>query len=93
METSCCFDSLSSHRICSPTKLSEELQFLKKIASWNGFPKQVVSSRMKRFRQHHPTDNQDNNNGTGTTTNVPTLWLEMPYIGTTWTETETLTLF
>ena len=47
---------------------------------------------MKRFKQHHPTDNQDNNNGTGTTTNVPTLWLEMPYIGTTWTETETFTL-
>jgi hypothetical protein len=70
------------HRICSPTKLSEELQFLRKIASWNGFPKQVVSSLMKRFKQRLPTDNQDNNNGTDITTNVPTLWLEMPYIGT-----------
>ncbi len=37
---------------------------------------------MKRFKQHHATDNQDSNKGTDTTTNVPTLWLELPYIGT-----------
>ncbi len=37
---------------------------------------------MKHFKQHHPTDNQENNNGTDTNTNVPTLWLKMPYIGT-----------
>ena len=39
------------HKICSPTKLSQELQFLKKIASWNGYPKHVVSLLIKCFKQ------------------------------------------
>ena len=38
------------HKICSPTKLSQGLQFLKKIASWNGYPKHVVSLLIKRFK-------------------------------------------
>ena len=37
------------HKICSPTKLSQELQFLKKITCWNGYPKQVVSTLIQRF--------------------------------------------
>ena len=36
--------------ICSPSKLTHELQFIKKIAPWNGFPKHIVSSLMKRFK-------------------------------------------
>ena len=69
------------HKICSPTKLSQELQFLKKIASWNGYPKHVVSLLIKRFKQHQSTSNEDNNE-TETNDNRPILWLEMPYIGT-----------
>ena len=29
-------------RICSPNKLSSEINFIKKLASWNGFPISVV---------------------------------------------------
>ena len=69
------------HKICSPTKLSQELQILKKIASWNGYPKHVVPLLLKRFKQHQSTNNEDNNE-TETNDNRPILWLEMPYIGT-----------
>ena len=69
------------HKICSPTKLSQELQFLKKIASWNSYPKHVVSLLIKRFKKHQSTSNEDNNE-TETNDNRPILWLEMPYIGT-----------
>ena len=69
------------HKICSPTKLSKELQFLKKIASWNGYPKHFVSLLIKRFKQPQSTSNE-NNNETETNDNRPILWLEMPYIGT-----------
>ena len=54
---------------------------LKKIASWNGYPKHVVSLLIKRFKQHQSTSNEDNNK-TETNDNRPILWLEMPYIGT-----------
>ena len=48
--------------------------------AWNGFPKQVVSSLMKRFGK--PTkDPTGNNNLTETNVSEPTLWFEMPYIG------------
>ena len=37
---------LASHvsRICSPDKLSTEINFIKKLAYWNGFPKSVVKT-------------------------------------------------
>ena len=67
------------YRICSPAKLKQELQFIKRIASWNGCPKQVVFSLMKRFGK--PTkDPTDNDNLTETNVSKPTLWFEMPYI-------------
>ena len=48
------------NKISSPTKLAQELQFLKKIASWNGYPERVVFSLIKRFNQN-TTNDQDNN--------------------------------
>jgi hypothetical protein len=68
------------NKICSPTKLAQELQFLKKIASWNGYPKSVVFSLIKRFNQN--TTNDQDNNTTESNETRPTLWPEMPYIGT-----------
>ena len=52
---------------------------LKKIASWNSYPKHVVFLLIKRFKQHQSTSNE-NNNETETNDNRPILWLEMPYI-------------
>ena len=66
--------------ICSPSKLTHELPFIKKIASWNGFPKHIVSSLIKRFNKR--TTNDIDNNTTEMNDTRPTLWLEMPYIGT-----------
>ena len=69
-----------AYKICSPSNLKRELNFIRRIASWNDFPKQVVSSLIKRFRQHHDTNNDTNEmNDNNTTTS--TLWFEMPYIG------------
>ena len=67
------------YKIYSPTELPQELQFLKKIASWNGCPKQVVSTLIKRFK-HQSKSNEKNE--TQTNDNRPISWLEMPYIGT-----------
>ena len=39
-----------------------------------------MSSLIKRFRQHHDTNNDTNETNDNNTT-TPTLWLEMPYIG------------
>ena len=64
----------------SPSKLQQELNFVRRIASWNDFPKQVVSSLMRRFRQHHETKN-DTDEITENNITTPTLWFEMPYIG------------
>ena len=66
--------------ICSPSKLNHELQFVKKIASWNGFPKHIVSSLIKRFNRK--ATNEIDNNTTEMNDSRRTLWLEMPYIGT-----------
>ena len=68
------------YKICSPSNLKQELNFIKRIASWNGFPKQVVSALIKRFRQHHDTNN-DTDETTDNNQTAPTLWFEMPYIG------------
>ena len=69
-----------AYKICSPSNLQRELNFIRRIASWNDFPKQVVSSLIKRFRQHHDTNNDTNETNDNNTT-TPTLWFEMPYIG------------
>ena len=66
------------YKICSPSNLKQELNFIKRIASWNGFPKQVVSALIKRFKRHHETNNDADET---TDSNQNTLWFEMPYIG------------
>ena len=67
------------YRICSPSKPNQELQFIKRIASWNGFPKQVVSSIMTKFNK--PTKDHTDNDSTEAKVFKPTLWFEMSYIG------------
>ena len=68
------------YKICSPSNLKQELNFIKRIASWNGFPKQVISALIKRYRQHRDTNN-DTDETTDNNQTAPTLWFEMPYIG------------
>ena len=64
------------YRICSPSKLNQELQFVKIIiASWNGFPKQVVSSIMTQFNK--PTKDHTDNDSTEANVSKPTLWFEI----------------
>ena len=64
-----------------PLNSSRNCNLLRELHhAWNGFPKQVVSSLMKRFGK--PTkDPTGNNNLTETNVSEPTLWFEMPYIG------------
>ena len=50
-----------------------------RIASWNCFPEQDVSSLIKRLRLHHDTK-YDTNKMTDNSTTTPTLWFEMSCI-------------
>ena len=68
------------NRICSLSKLKQELQYIKELASWNGFPKRIVNSLMQQFSKNTIT-NTDNKTEPDDNTTTPTIWLEMPYIG------------
>ena len=55
-----------NHKICSPSKFTQQLQFFKIIA-WNG------SLLMKHFNQQHLESNDNENNVTDTNGNTNTL--------------------
>ena len=60
-------------RLCSPTKIKDELKKIRKFASYNGFPKWIVSSTIKKCNSPNNRNEQDEQ--------WPTLFLSLPYIG------------
>ena len=66
-------------RICSPTRLPAELKKIKQMASWNGFPKYLVNSLMKRFIQNLSTVRQSAE--TEPVVESVVIWFNMPYLG------------
>ncbi|XP_066931457.1 uncharacterized protein [Clytia hemisphaerica] len=65
-------------KLCHPAKLKNEINLIKKFASWNGFPRFAVNKIIKTATspRHSENDNADN-------TIPTTLWLRIPYAGPT----------
>ena len=71
--------SLTSHakNICSPNNLNSELQFINRLASWNGFPKFITNKIVKQVingtnKTNQSTDNPDSE---------LTIWFRLPFCG------------
>ena len=47
-------------KICSSNKLSQELQLIKKLASWNDFPKYIVNSILCKTLKAHQDERRPN---------------------------------
>ena len=68
--------SLTLHvsHICSPNKLSSKMNFIKKLASWNGFPRSVIKSII-----HQVLNKTDKNTDNAELPEVLTIYVCMPY--------------
>ena len=61
-------------KLCSPGKIKEEINNIKRFASYNGFPKWVVNKEIKRCQEHKKETNESDND-------ITTLFMFLPYIG------------
>ena len=61
--------------MCEPSKLAQEIAKIKKFAAYNGFPKWIVQSVVKRSLQPTQRTNHDED------TDQETIYLTIPYIG------------
>lgn len=68
------------HRICSPNKIKFELKQLKKILSWNSFPKRIANSLIQRFSQNTQHKVHDTKVHSHSKQHSTTIWLSVPYI-------------
>lgn len=62
-------------RLCSPSKLKEEIKKIHKFAGYNGFPKWIVNTTMKRVNQQKQQNDNDQEE------DCIKLSLSLPYIG------------
>ena len=60
-------------RLCSPNKLKQEMKNIHKFASYNGFPKWIVDSTMKKANQQKMLNDEEEE--------YISLCLALPYIG------------
>ena len=63
--------------ICSPNHPNSELQFLKRLASWNGFPKFFTNNIVKQVINGTNKTNQSTEN----TDSELTIWFRVPFCG------------
>ena len=61
-------------RICLPNKLSSEINFIKKLASWNGFPIIVVKNII-----HQVLNTTDESTDNAESPGVLTIYVRVPY--------------
>ena len=59
--------------MCSPGK-KEEINNIKRFASYNGFPKWIVNKKIKRCQEHKKEKNESDND-------ITTLFMFLPYTG------------
>ena len=64
-------------RVCSQNKLKKELSQIKKIASWNGFPKFVCNGIINRILKNREKQDRNPQNDQ----NEIVIWLKLPYVG------------
>ena len=71
------------HRICTPNKIKTELKLIGQFLSWNGFPKRIAKSLIKRFTtmaQNRAPDHCTNVTSQ-TSQDSTTIWLTIPFVG------------
>ncbi|XP_066910788.1 uncharacterized protein [Clytia hemisphaerica] len=73
-----------AYRICSENKFKQELLYIRRLASWNAFPRVVCNriidltlTNIQRNEQPNQTQTKDELD------NVFTVWLKVPYLGNT----------
>lgn len=68
-------------RLCSTSSLTHELNHIRKLASWNGFPKRIVNKIINRL-----VNTDTSANATAEVVNnddlTVTIWFRCPYLGT-----------
>ena len=71
--------SVTSHakNISSPNHLNSELQFIKRLASWNSFPKFITNKIVKQVIN----GTNKTNPSTGNTDSELTIWFRLPFCG------------
>ena len=70
------------HRICTPNKIKTELKLIRKILSWNGFPRRIANSLIDRFTTNAQNKAQNHNtNDTSRDNQNSTIWLTIPFVG------------
>ena len=70
------------HRICTPNKIKTELKLIGQFLSWNGFPKRIAKSLIKRFTtmaQNRAPDHRTNVTSQ-TSQDSTTIWLTIPFV-------------
>ena len=65
--------------ICSKNYLGKEIQLIKNQAAWNGYPKQIVNSIVKRALR----DKESNNIKEETTTDTVKIFIDLKFSGNT----------
>ena len=60
-------------RLCSPERLRNEINRIKRFASYNSFPTWIVKSTIKKCNHTRADENQDDE--------TPSIYLSLPYIG------------
>ena len=60
-------------RLCSPARLKNEMENIKRFASYNGFPRWVVNSTIQTCNQTRADESQEEE--------IPSISLSLPYIG------------
>ena len=66
-------------RICSENYLDQEIQLIKNYAAWNGYPKHIVNSIVKRALR----DKESNNIKEETTTDTVNFFMDLKFSGNT----------
>ena len=66
-------------RICSENYLDQEIQLIKNYAAWNGYPKHIVNSIVKRALR----DKESNNTKEETTTDTVKIFIDLKFSGNT----------
>ena len=66
-------------RICSENYLDQEIQLIKNYAAWNGYPKHIVNSIVKRALR----DKESNNIKEETTTDTVKIFIDLKFSGNT----------
>ena len=68
--------------VCDETKVQDELNRIKKLIIWNGFPKWIGRTLIAKKLKNINTANNKNLLTNENNENVDVIWINLPYLGT-----------